>query len=186
MISLSHTPTLFTLQSLQSGNDCGFGPLVAAAGNTPAPEVLERVTIKQHHFLCVQTPSAGMWRWFVLVCFFSHHFQFWLFIGQRPSGVPPKSHDAWQTSSREAPRIAAESGGPRETLVLICAALLSSPRWRRRSITATICRSTRLSPHGGTKRPDQRSTAGEDAPPPLGGVDAPPPRTPDRCFGRRR
>lgn len=139
MISLSHTPTLFTLQSLQSGNECGFGPLVAAAGNTPAPEVLERVTIKQHHFLCVQTPSAGMWRWFVLVCFFSHHFQFWLFIRQRPSGVPPKSHDAWQTSSREAPRIAAESGGPRETLVLICAALLSSPRWRRRSITATIC-----------------------------------------------
>lgn len=118
--------------------------------------------------------------------FFPHHFQFWLFIRQRPSGVPPKSHDAWQTSSREAPRIAAESGGPRETLVLICAALLSSPRWRRRSITATICRSTRLSAHGGTKQPDQRSTAGEDAPPPLWGVDAPPPRTPDRCFGRRR
>lgn len=89
-----------------------------------------------------------------------------MFIGHRPSSVPPKSHDAWQTSSREAPRIAAESGGPRETLVLICAGLLSSPRWRRRSITATICRSTRLSVHSGTKQPEQRSTAGEDAPPP--------------------
>lgn len=71
--------------------------------------------------------------------FFFHNFQFWSFIRQCPPGVPLKLCDVWLAPGREAPKIAAESGGPRETLVLICAALLSSLRWRRRSLTATIC-----------------------------------------------